>query len=173
MNAVNFSTQLEEIRDLLCNDTTGVAAPDVSFWGSRLIVKGTSCVYLEDIACKVQDIAIACENERVLLSPAQRIAGLQIVQKLQGFYEETDKQAANANCFTRFLVWLREWTLWPYAIRFYIEDGIEGDRFRTYTRVAFMNLGTAEERRPYASEEGTFPPKIKVDEAFLRNLLRV
>ena len=61
--------------------------------------------------------AACVRKERDDLTPAEKIAGAEIVQKLQNFYDLTDTQIKTSNFFTRFLVWIREFgssrVSWP------------------------------------------------------------
>lgn len=140
LNSLNFSTQLQEVKDLL--DT---AQTRVNFWGTRVVelpgddgcfcgcVCNDGSVSLDSLAGRVLNIARQrCEADD--LQPAERIAGMDIVRALRNFYQVTDAQTNDSNFFTRFLVWIREFNFLPYTTRFFLERSTE---FMAYSEEKF------------------------------------
>jgi len=124
INSLKFSDQLATVKTLL--DSAKVKK---TFWGARVVtVNGyTGSVYLEDLAYKIV-IASDKRSEANDLQPAERNAGIEIVKKLDRFYEISDQQIRCSNCFTRLLNWLREFTCgYPYTTRFYLEQTAESN----------------------------------------------
>jgi len=80
------------------------------------------------------------------LTPAERIAGVEIVKKLQRFYCETDAQIKNSNLFTKFLNWIREFSFMPYTDRFFLRETAE-ENFCAYSASRFLQeFGRAPDR---------------------------
>ena len=129
LNAFNCTTQLQEVKKTL--DT---AQPSVTFWGARVVelAGNDGSVYLDNIAEKVVRAASKHRDANNLTTNDRRI-GVEIVQKLQTFYKLTDAQIKTLNFFTRFLVWIREFSFIDYTPRFYIEQVAERD-FQPHTQ---------------------------------------
>jgi len=110
LSSLNFSNQLAAVKNLL--DTAQVKT---TFWGSRVVmVNGfTGSVYLEDIARKILTTGRQRSDADDLL-PAEQIAGVETVRKLEDFYRIGDTQIQNSNFFTKFLNWIREFSFIPY-----------------------------------------------------------
>lgn len=151
INSLNFSTQLEVVKNLL---DSNAAHATTTFWGSRVVeVNGyTGSVYVDDIAKKI----LLASRERCDaddLTLAERISGVEIVNKLQQFYHDTDTEIQNASPITKFFNWIREFSINPceYTVRPHIMDTdnclIEtaGRNFRAYSRAKFLQqFGTFE-----------------------------
>ncbi len=119
LDSLDFSRQLLEVKHLV-----NAADTKTTFWGSRVVeIKGfTGSVYLEDIAEKIVS-AGRKRSDDDNLSPAERIDGIEIVAKLNGFYLVTDKEIRNSNFLTRLLNWLREFSFIPFnTTRYHIEN---------------------------------------------------
>ena len=155
MGSLNFSTQLSDVKNLLDK-----AQAETTFWGSRVIkVQGfTGSVYLDDVAKKILEAGrTRCRADD--LTPEERVAGIEIVGKLQNFYQMTDKQIQNSCFLTRFFCWIREFTFDSYA-RFHIEDPLydgTGD-FRAYSEEKFLAEfgGSYTDLRRHPASNGSF-----------------
>ncbi|MCB1111180.1 MAG: hypothetical protein H7A37_00590 [Chlamydiales bacterium] len=114
LSSLNLPNQMEEFKKLL--DTAQVKT---TFWGSRVVeVNGFSgSVYLDDVARKI----INQRSDANDLLPTKQMARFAITEKLRGFYNDSDTKIQNSNFFTKFLNWIREFSLLPYTPRFYIE----------------------------------------------------
>jgi len=150
INSLNFSTQLEEVKNLINS-----AQPKTTFWANRLIeVTGfTGSVYLDDFARKVN----LSSNQRVEaddLTTAERIAGIEIVKKINNLYQQTDTLIQNSNFFTRFINWISESL--PYTPRFFISD--TEMHFRGYSKTKFVQAfgGTISDMRRHPQSAGWF-----------------
>lgn len=159
LSSLNFSNQLVDVKNLV--DTAEVKT---TFWGNRVLeVSGfTGSVYLDDIARKI----ITAGNQRSdadNLLPAERIAGVEIVRKLEHFYRISDTQIKNSNFFTRFLNWILEFTFIPYTTRFHIEETAE-DRFRGYSETKFLQQfgGAFSSRLDHPASNGSFGPPLRI-----------
>lgn len=159
LNSLSFSTQLDTVKNLI--DT---AQAKTTFWGSRVVeVNGfTGSVYLDDIANKI----LRAGNHRSDaddLTPAERIAGVEVVRKLENFYRVTDIQIQNSNFFTKFLNWIREFSFIPYTTRFYIEETAEGN-FRAYSKAKFLQQfgGAFDEMHSHPASDGSFGPPLRI-----------
>ncbi len=158
LGALNFSTQLEEVNKLLDGAQT-----DIIFWGTRVVkVNGYSgSVSLENLARKTLNVGqLRCEADD--LTPSERIAGVEIVRKLQKFYKLTDTQKQNVNFITRFFIWIREFAFTPYTTRFYIDGG--PDEFRAYSKEKFIQqfgdkFNNLDE---HPSSDGGFGPPLRI-----------
>jgi len=133
LNSLIFSSQLTTVKNLV--DTAQVKT---TFWGSRVVeVNGfTGSIYLDDLARKILRTGNQRSDADDLL-PAERIAGVETVRKLEGFYRISDAQIKNSNFFTKFLNWIREFSFTPYTTRFYFEETAEGN-FRAYSEAKFL-----------------------------------
>lgn len=151
INSLDFSRQLEVVRDLM-----ETAEVKTSFWGSRVVeVEGYSgSVYLDSLAERVQRTVYA-RDSMDYLRPGERIAGIEIVRKLQQFYIETDNQIESSNCLTRLFNWIREFSFVPYySSRFYIQGNVI-QKFQTYSRDHFLQQfgGVIDERGRHPAAE--------------------
>lgn len=160
INSFNFSTQLPAIKNLI-----NTAQVSTTFWGGRIIeINGfTGSVYLNDIAAKILDAGEQrCKADN--LKPAERIAGIDTVRKLQHFYEVTDTQIKNSNFFTKFLSWIREFSFFiPYTTRFYLNESAESN-FRAYTETKFLRQfgGSFNALMDHPASDGFFGPPSRV-----------
>jgi len=159
LNSLSFSTQLDTVKNLI--DT---AQAKTTFWGSRVIeingFKGS--VYLDDIANKI----LMAGNQRLEaddLTPAERIAGIEIVRKLENLYQVTDAQIRNSNFFTRLLNWIREFSFIPYTTRFYMQETAE-EKFRAYSKEKFLQQfgGAFDEIYYHPASDGSFGPPLRI-----------
>ena len=170
LNSLDFSSQLATVKDLI-----DVAQPKTTFWGSRVVeVNGfTGSVYLDDIARKILRTS-GLRSDADDLLPAERIAGVEIVKKLEGCYRITDTQIQNSNFFTRFLNWIREFSLFPYTTRFHIKE-TAGGNFRAYSETKFLQQfgGAFNTWGGHPASDGFFgpPPRILAREDRIRTLL--
>ena len=159
LNSPNFSNQLTTVNNLL--DTAQVKT---TFWGSRVVeVNGfTGSVYLEDIARKILRTGSE-RSEADNLLPAERIAGLEIVRKLVGFYRISDKQIQNSNFLTKFINWVREFSFSPYTTRFHIEETAEYS-FRGYSEANFLQQfgGAFDRMHNHPASGGSFGPPLRI-----------
>lgn len=135
LNLLNFSTQLLDVRKLLDK-----AKVKTTFWGGRILeIDGfTSSISLNEITRKILEAATERPNQSVL-TKKEKLAGLEIVQKLRNFYKDTDFELKKANFFTRFFVWIRESSSYTYTLRFYIETLAEG-QFQSDSKINRKNL---------------------------------
>ena len=175
---LDFSTQLEEVRNLLNREPR----TKITFWGTRVIqIDGFSgSVSLADLCSKILKISRQ-RSEADDLTSVERIAGVEIVNKLITFYERTDSQRKTCNVFTRFLIWIREYSLFPYTPRFYLEEDA-ANRFLGYSQEKFLQTfggtfsrGTGrflEDEHPDASG-GYINDKIVAKEESVRRLLAI
>lgn len=170
LNSLNFSSQLTTVKNLI-----NTAQVKTTFWGSRVVeVNGfTGSVSLEDIARKILRTGRQRSDADDLLL-AERIAGVETVRKLEGFYRISDTQIQNSNFFTKFLNWMRECSFMPYTTRFHIEETAEGN-FRAYSKAKFLQQfgGAFDEMRGHPASDGSFgsPLRILAREDRIRALL--
>ncbi len=168
--SLNFSNQLADVKNLL--DTAQVKT---TFWGSRVVeVNGFSgSVYLDDVAKKILSAGSQRSYADDLL-PAERIDGIEIARKLQGFYRVSDTQIQNSHFFTKFLNWIREFSFIPYTPRFFFEKTAEKN-FRAYSEDKFLQQfgGALNEMCDHPASDGILcpPPRILAIEARIRALL--
>lgn len=175
LNALNFSTQLEAVKNTLID-----TRPNVTFWGTRIIekvevighVSTTSSVSLDEIAEKVARVARQrCDADD--LSLQERIVGMDIVKQLRSYYQITD--TSSKNLITRFLLWIREFTFGiPYFTdRFYFETQSEG--FWAYSEQRFLREfgGSFDEMGQHPASRGSFRPprRILAREESIRGLV--
>lgn len=133
LETIDFSTQLSTINDLLES-----AQPDVTFWGERVVTVATyeGSFSLKTLASKISQAALKrCFSDD--LTTEERVAGIDLTNKLKAFYQVTDTKIAQTNRFQRFLNWAREFTLSPYTPRFHIEEGSVEGNFRSYSEFRF------------------------------------
>lgn len=159
LNSLSFSIHLESIKNLI-----DIASTKTTFWGSRVVkVNGfTGSVYLDDIANKI----VRAGNQRSDaddLTPEERIAGVEVVRKLENFYRVTDIQIQNSNFFTKFLNWIREFSFMPYPTRFFIEETAENN-FRAYSEAKFLQQfgGAFGEMHSHPACDGLFGPPLRI-----------
>jgi hypothetical protein len=159
LSSINFSYDLEALKILL--DTSQVKT---TFWGSRVVeVKDfTGSVYLEDIAREILVIGRQRSDADDLL-PEERIAGIEIARKLEGFYRISDTQIQNSNFFTKFFNWIREFSFIPYTTRFHIEETAEIN-FRGYSEVKFLEQfgGAFNAMLNHPASAGAFGPPLRI-----------
>lgn len=133
-NSLNFCTQLVEIKNLIES-----AHAKITFWGGRVIeVNGfTGSVSLDSIAEKILKAGHQrCQADN--LTTPERIAGIDIVKKLNTFYQGTDNQVKNANLITKIINWIREFRFVPYyTTRFNFDENAK-NYFRAYSEIKFL-----------------------------------
>ena len=102
-----------------------------------------------------------CELDDLTLR--ERVAGIEIVRKLENFYRVTDTEIQKSNFLTRFLNWIREFSFVPYTTRFYLEDGAD-DKFRAYSQDRFLKQfgGNFDEMYGHPSSDGWFGPSLRI-----------
>lgn len=158
LNAIHFPNQLVHIKTLM--DT---AEAKTTFWGGRIVeFKGSNdSVGLEFIAKKILEAGRQrCDADD--LTVEERIAGVEIVRKLQDFYKITDTQIKHSNCFTRLLNWLREFHIFPYSTRFHIDENAEA-QFLAYSEERFTaQFGWNENADIQPGATGSFGPPLRI-----------
>lgn len=147
LDSLNYSTQLNVIENLLDS-----AHSTTTFWGSRVVkVNGhKGSVYVDDIAKKILYASRQrCDADDLITE--ERISGINIVRKLQKFYQDTDAEIQKSNPLTKFFNWIREFSINPinYTVRPHITNtesykdnpNIEtAERnFRVYSRKKFRD----------------------------------
>ena len=159
ISSLDFSTQLSVVKNLI--DT---AQAKTTFWGSRVIeVNGfTGSVYLADVARKILK-AGSQRSDADDLTPAERVAGIDTVRKLEKFYQITDLQIKTSNFFTKFLNRIREFSFTPYTTRFFIKERAE-ENFRAYSRSKFLQQfgGVFDEEDHHPACDGAFGPPLRI-----------
>lgn len=136
----------------------------VTFWGSRVVkVKGyTGTVSIDFLAKKIYQAGRKrCNADNMTIE--ERLAGLETTKKIKNFYKITDDEKKNSNFFTRFLVWIREFTFNPYTTRFYLEDDAEL-QFRGFNREKFIqHFGNFfDDRDNHPAADGFFGPPQRI-----------
>lgn len=159
LNSLNFSNQLTAVKSLV-----DAAQVRTAFWGSRVVeINGfTGSVYLDDVARKILRAGNQRSDADDLL-PAERIAGVEIVRKLEDFYRISDTQIQNSNFFTRFMNWIQEFSFIPYTTRFHIEQTAEAN-FRAYSKIKFIQQfgGAFNEVGHHPASDGSFGPPLRI-----------
>jgi hypothetical protein len=159
LNSLNFATQLNEVRDLL-----HTAQAKMTFWGCRVVtVNGFSgSVAVADIASKVLRASYKrCDDDDLTLP--ERIAGIEIVKKINGFYFDTDTHIQHANSFTKCFSGIREFSLTPYTTRFFMGETAEGN-FRAYSKAKFLQQFGGQFKRfdDHPASDGSFGPPLRI-----------
>lgn len=155
IDTLNFADKLSELNNLLIN-----AQGDVSFWGARVItVSGyEGSLSLDKIARKVLQ-AGGKRSDSDDLTTEERIAGIEITEKLRNYYKITDNKITKANWFTRLINLIREFTLFSYTPRFHTEPMGSTERyFRGYSEEKFVQeFGDSENSLgEYSNSDGLF-----------------
>lgn len=155
INTLNFTNELSEVNQLLSK-----AAGKITFWGGRVITlpgyKG--CVSLDTLVSRINETA----NKRSKaddLTNQERIDGIEISKKLRKFYDVTDSKLSKRNCFTRLLNWIREFPIYPYGVRFDLEDGMTDKLFKGYKESKFLQEfggGVKNSWGDYKNSDGRF-----------------
>lgn len=132
----DYENNLEELSKLVGTCDPDVCS-DVSFWGQRVVTvpNYSGSVSLEWLTQQVQR-ALYKKREKDNLTLADRIAGLDIVKKLQEFYVTTDKKLSSKFFLTRVFNWIREFSVLPYNTRFYLEQ-VDAREFTVYSKDKF------------------------------------
>ena len=147
INTLNFRFGLDQVRNFVTHEAV---VPEVTFWGTRTItltegsVRGS--IDLNELLARVREAASErCRQDN--LTPEQRLAGVTITQILQRFYEQTDNQLYGetdilhqiGRIFTRFLVWIREFSIGD-TDRLSLEEGYISRQFRSVGEERFARL---------------------------------
>ena len=113
-------------------DTCADAQPSITFWGTRIVTfNDGSQVSLNELAERIAATAsFSLKNHD--LSIEERLDGIAITRKFDGFYEATDGDINHANVFTQFFNWIQEFFFRSSSMRPYVENESELD-FLTYT----------------------------------------
>jgi hypothetical protein len=162
LSALNLESQLIEVNKML---NTANIDTHITFWGTRVVeltdqAGNKISASLSLLVRKTLDAARKrCEADD--LTPAERIAGVEIVRKLQNFYKMTDAQVKECNFITRFFIWIREFSFVPYTPRFYLNETAE-DNFLAYSEKRFVKEITPEKKDEYeyAHSRGSFGPPL-------------
>lgn len=95
----------------------------VTLLGTRIITSDTlpGSYSVKEFAEKVLEAGARGFNEGNLRTN-QRLAGIDLIERLTVIYAEGDTKIAHANIITRILVWLREFSILPNTIRVKVED---------------------------------------------------
>ncbi len=177
INSLDFPECLVELEQIVRSATVSV-----TFWGSRVVTAMNSAdsVRLDHIARKIVRVA----NKTAILdalSPEQRIAGVEIIEKLRKLYVASDKQLEKANFLTRFFCWFREscFSAYPYSdelisnvysqgrtTRYYTETPEEAEHwFCSYAQSQFVDqfeTSLQEYQKHNAFKEMVYIPYIRV-----------
>jgi hypothetical protein len=132
VGSLEFS-QLEAVEK-----TLRTAKAKVTFWGARVVEIEDSglCIKLDALAKMILKLSYQC-SETDGVTKEVRIAGIEISDKLIGFYKSTDKAFEEANFLTRFFRFLREFSFSSYTPRFFVEEVMES-AFRSYSKDEFL-----------------------------------
>lgn len=160
-NNLNFSNELVGLNQILSN-----AQSNVTFWGKRVVtVAGyEGSISLDELARKVLG-AGEQRSDSDDLTTQERVAGIEIMNKLRNFYKVSDTKIAQRNCFTRLLNAIREFTLFPYTPRFHTEDGLMENYFRGYSESKFtQEFGGVKKGKfgDYEDSDGSFGPPMRI-----------
>ncbi|WP_068466674.1 hypothetical protein [Candidatus Protochlamydia phocaeensis] len=161
INSCNFASELPAINNLLTS-----AQGSVSFWGKRVItVAGYEGSFsLDELARKVLQ-AGGQRSDSDDLTTQERVAGIEIRNKLENLYKVTDTKISQRNWFTRLCNWVREFTFFPYTPRFYTEDGLMENYFRGYSENKFVQEFGGVKRgmfNEYENSDGSFGPPLRI-----------
>jgi len=112
------------------------ASCKITFWGKRIITAPlfSDSISVDEVAKRTFETACA-RLEAGDLTLQERIAGLKIEKIIKNFYK------IKGNCFTRILNFIREFTLFPYTPRFFIENDWVHERFCCYSQEEFRSSG--------------------------------
>lgn len=167
LNGLDFPTQLEAVRDVL-----DAAQAKISFWGTRVIkVAGNrGSVSLEAIVKRVLSAADKYSELDDLL-PDERIAGVDIVRKLQEFYQATDAEIRQSSCFIAPHSQVEGRGGISYRRRLRIEEAAEKE-FRCYSKERFTEVfgGSSDDSTGFRSSDGflAFPFRVAAKEDLIR-----
>ena len=161
INTLNFSNELIGVNQILSN-----AQSNITFWGKRIVtVAGyEGSISLDELARKVLR-AGGQRSDSDDLTTQERVAGIEIMNKLRNFYQVSDTKIAQKNCFTRLLQKIREFTFFPYTPRFHTEDGLMENYFRGYSESKFaQEFGGVKkgEFGDYENSDGSFGPPLRI-----------
>lgn len=134
-NSFKLPTNVEELKLLL-----EASHAELTFWGSRVVTftsnGRTESVYLDSLAEHIVRVANSrCEADD--LTAQERLYGVAVVQKLEGYYKYTDMRVDQANLFTWILNYIGEFSFIPYTSRFYLEETAK-ERFLGYSEPKFI-----------------------------------
>jgi len=179
-----FPHQITDIKNLIDR-----AKVETAFLGSRVVtVDGfTGSVDIDDIATRILEVSKVRFKaaDSTPLSTEERIAGVDIVKKLNEFYIISDNDIKNCNFFTRLLNWILEFSTTPTSqyyppgffctARFTLAFNAENN-FLAYSEARFLEqFGGAFNYGTHPDAEDTllpgFPMKILAKEDSVRNLL--
>ena len=188
LNALNFSTQLNELRDLLC-ETKGTppkptASAKITTYGTRVVeISGyTVSVSLNCLVKKVYGSAVKHCREDDLTSK-ERLAGLDIVGKLFSLYNQSEAQIDSVGWLTKVIEKIKEF-LNSFSGFFYFSS-LSSDIttsfncFQAYSEKKFTDefgpIGSKENRNAayldtvkLTTRMGTLPERIWVKEIVIR-----
>lgn len=114
----------------------------ITFWGHRVIsVKGYGNLLIDESVQRVHQVArrrFVQDN----LTTSERVAGIEITERLKNFYRISDHMLAHSNWFTKLLGLIRKVTFRMDTARFYIEDHLTQNYFCAYSEFDFIaNFG--------------------------------
>ena len=126
LNSLDFNSQLKAVSELLDQ-----AQIETTFWGGRIVTdkRFTGSVGLDELANRVVKAGDYCIDALGNISLEQRVAGLDVVDKLKRLYLLSDKEIQNSSLLTRLLNWIREFSFISYTTRYKIEN-LTKDCFR-------------------------------------------
>lgn len=163
LSAPDFPYQLENLQNLLNNSHA-----NLTFWGTRVVevteADGSiSSFTLDKIARAVLNAADErCDADDLNLP--ERLAGIELVRKVQKFYEDTDALRDTSNILTWIIVLIREFNFgYPYTTRFFIEDDA-CKLFLAYSKPKFIEeFGDHfDEFDNHPASTGGFGPPLRV-----------
>ncbi|MFI0434465.1 MAG: hypothetical protein ACH350_01885 [Parachlamydiaceae bacterium] len=161
IDSLSIAYALPAIHTLLKN-----SQGSVSFWGNRVItVAGyEESLSLDELVTKMLS-ASRQRSDLDDLTTQERVAGIEISDKLKNFYQLTDSKISQANWLTKLCNWVKEFTFFPYTPRFYIEEGVMEREFRGYSENTFIQQfggvknGSFSE---YEHADGSFGPPLRI-----------
>lgn len=163
INSLNFSIQLVDVNKMLSE-----ARAENTYLEGRIVRFKGGSISLDTLAKKVT--AVARENlETSHLTPAAKVAGLDITRKLKQFYRDTDK---TAGIIIKLCNWLREFSLFSSATRFTLDE----DKFRVFSTTQFsLYLGSSWPLHEHPAFDGKITddvhaPQKPVKEEWIRAL---
>ncbi|QZA58567.1 hypothetical protein [Candidatus Rhabdochlamydia porcellionis] len=168
IDSLNFSNELANINQMLSS-----AQSHVTFWGERVVtvVGYEGSTSLDKLLKKV----LCSSGQRSYfddLSTQERIAGIEITNKLKSFYEITDVKISQKNRFTRFSNTVTEFMICSFPCPFHLDalHAVEG-YFLGYSKDSFIQeFGEIKTFDRYENSDGSFgsPLRIKACETAIR-----
>jgi hypothetical protein len=176
LQSPQFNGNLVEIRHVLERATARI-----TLWGVRVVeVKDgshTICLRIDQLRDRIL-MAGRARSRADDLTPEERIAGIEILTKIQTLHANTETELRHKNFFTKILVWLREFRFPRFTCCGGYDWTDEREDFLSFNIKEFCSVFKIEEKklhdRHYPSSMTNFSfngSRIIASEEAIRNLI--